>query len=70
MPIKLDSNNEAPPVTPGTNAHELLAGTRKKFDPTNVRGTQSCQGVPFIIRRRKRQRPGYRIFLRDVCGYP
>jgi hypothetical protein len=25
MPIKLDSNNEAPPVTPGTNAHELLA---------------------------------------------
>lgn len=25
MPIKLDSHNEAPPVTPGTNAHELLA---------------------------------------------
>ena len=24
MPIKLDSNNEAPLVTPGTNAHELL----------------------------------------------
>ena len=25
MPIKLDSNTEAPPVSPGTNAHELLA---------------------------------------------
>ena len=24
MPIKLDSNTETPPVTPGTNAHELL----------------------------------------------
>lgn len=24
MPIKLDSNDEAPPVRPGTNAHELL----------------------------------------------
>jgi hypothetical protein len=25
MPIKLDSNDEAPPVKPGTNAHELLS---------------------------------------------
>jgi len=25
MPIKLDSNTELLPVTPGTNAHELLA---------------------------------------------
>lgn len=25
MPIKLDSNTEVLPVTPGTNAHELLA---------------------------------------------
>lgn len=25
MPIKLDSTDEAPPVRPGTNAHELLA---------------------------------------------
>ena len=24
MPIKLDSNAETPPVSPGTNAHELL----------------------------------------------
>jgi DNA-binding transcriptional ArsR family regulator len=24
MPIKLDSNDEVPPVRPGTNAHELL----------------------------------------------
>lgn len=24
MPIELDSNDEVPPVTPGTNAHELL----------------------------------------------
>ena len=24
MPIKLDSNEDVPPVTPGTNAHELL----------------------------------------------
>ncbi len=24
MPIKIDSQNEAPPVSPGTNAHELL----------------------------------------------
>ena len=25
MPIKLDSNDEPPPVKPGTNAHELLS---------------------------------------------
>jgi len=25
MPIKLDSDDEAPPVKPGTNAHELLS---------------------------------------------
>lgn len=25
MPIKLDSNDEVPPVRPGTNAHELLS---------------------------------------------
>lgn len=25
MPIKLDSNDEAPPVKPDTNAHELLS---------------------------------------------
>ena len=25
MPIKLDSNTDSPQVTPGTNAHELLA---------------------------------------------
>ncbi len=25
MPIKLDSYTDAPPVTPGTNAHKLLA---------------------------------------------
>ncbi len=25
MPIRLDSNDEAPPVRPGTNAHELLS---------------------------------------------